>query len=75
MKTYYLIPWSVGFECRTTKPEGHSIEVVEKSEYDALINKIKELNELVTFQDVRVARRNEEIARLEYEIKQLRGAK
>lgn len=42
MKSYYLIPWSVGFECRTTKPEGHSIEVVKKSEYDALDKELQE---------------------------------
>ena len=35
--TFFLIPWSVGYECRVHKPEqGFSIEVIDKAKYDKL---------------------------------------
>lgn len=44
MTKYYLIPWSVGFECRTVKPEGYSIEVIELAEYEKLKVELEKKN-------------------------------
>lgn len=35
-REWWLVPWSIGWECRTKKPEGESIHVIEKSAYDQL---------------------------------------
>lgn len=43
MKHFYLVPWSVGFACHTEKPQGHSIDVVESSEYEELLGQAKSL--------------------------------
>lgn len=32
-RNFWLIPWSSGFECRTVKPDGNSIHVIEHSAY------------------------------------------
>jgi hypothetical protein len=52
MKEFWLIPWSVGHECRSVKPEGGSIHVIEYSAYestvqerDALQTRVKELEQ------------------------------
>jgi hypothetical protein len=41
IKSYWLVPWSVGFQCFTAKPEGFSIEVVERQAYDALAEQLQ----------------------------------
>jgi hypothetical protein len=41
VKSYWLVPWSVGFQCFTAKPEGFSIEVVERQAYDALAEQLE----------------------------------
>jgi hypothetical protein len=40
-REFWLIPWSVGYECRTNKPDGTFIHVIEKSAYDELEAKLK----------------------------------
>lgn len=51
-REFWLVPWSVGWECRTKKPDyGDSIHVIEAApvlkEIAALKAKVKELEALI----------------------------
>lgn len=41
MKIFYLIPWSIGYECREKKPDrDEHIEVISKSNFDLALEEI-----------------------------------
>jgi hypothetical protein len=74
MKEWWLIPWSVGHECRSVKPEGYSIHVVPYEVYESAARERDAiLATLATEKEQHCARIRERDA-FSNEIEQLRAA-